>query len=59
MEELLEKNKNIELMVSAPAIVDPWNASRVKIPSGFNDVLKRIKKGNRRSKITTGNLGQI
>lgn len=59
MEEYLEKNPHITTKITAPAIIDPWSAGRQKVPSGFTDVLKKIKKANRRSTIETGNLTAI
>ncbi len=63
MEEYLEKNPNVEIVPSAPGIVDPYSVGRVKPPKQFDQLLKKIKKGNSRgfSKCTiqTGNLSEI
>ena len=63
MEEYLEKNPNMDIVPSAPALVDPYSVGRIKVPNGFNQVLKKIKKANSKgitkSTIQTGNLGEI
>lgn len=54
----LKDNPHLQQVISkAPALVDSWHFT--KVPSGFNDVLKKVKKQNRGSTITTGNLTEV
>jgi len=55
--ETLLKDENVEQVIVAVHIGDPW--SRKKMPSGFREVLKKIKKNNRGAKIDTGNISSI
>lgn len=42
-----------QLILSAPALADPYSVGRVKPTSDFNDLLKGIKKKHRGSTIET------
>jgi hypothetical protein len=58
-DEFVEKNPHlIQKLVPTP-IVDPYHLGRQQAPSGFRDILKRIKKRNRGSNIDPGNLGSV
>lgn len=60
-ELFLKDNQDWEQIITkAPAIGDPWRyGSNNKVPGSFNDLLKKIKKGNKGSNINTGNISQI
>lgn len=59
-EEYLTNNPNIEqIIVSAPAIGDPFRLGRVKPDSQFRERLKHIHKTHAHSKINTGNLSEV
>ena len=53
-EKYAKKNPGMVQQVTAPAIIDPFH--RKQIPSGFREVLSKIKKRNHKSTINTGNL---
>lgn len=58
-DEFLEKNSNIEqLIVSAP-FISYGTFSVNNVPKGFNNLMKKIKKANRGSNISTGNITEI
>lgn len=57
MEALLEKRRDYEQVIKPVHLGDPW--SRKKVPSGFRDVLGRVKRKNHGSKIDTGNLTSV
>lgn len=63
MEQKLKDEPDLELGISAPALVDPYSIGRVRPPNQFNQLLKKIKKGNSRgltkSTIDCGNLSEI
>jgi hypothetical protein len=50
LEALLEANPHLSQQLSAPKIVSGVDGLR-RIDSGFKDLLKRIKKNNRKSTI--------
>ena len=53
-EEYLQTNPHIsQTIVHAPALVDPTRLGLKKPEQGFRDLLKDIKKNNRKSKINT------
>lgn len=59
-DEYLEQNPHIEqLIVSAPAMLDAHRLGITKVPSGFNNLMKKVKKANRGSTINTGNVTEI
>lgn len=59
-DDFLEKNPHIEqLIVSAPAMLDSHRLGVTKVPSDFNNLMKKIKKANRGSTINTGNVTEI
>lgn len=59
-EEYLKNNPNMEqIIVSAPAIGDPFKLGRVKTDSHFRERLKHIHKTHAHSKINTGNLTEV
>jgi hypothetical protein len=59
-EKYLADNPNVEqLIVSTIPQLDPYNAGRMKVPSDFNNLMKRIKNNNYGSTIQTGNLTEI
>ena len=55
----LESNPDIEQMLISLNYVDPASVGRVKVPSDFNNLIKRIKKGNIGSTINSGNITEI
>lgn len=55
-EEFLQANPNLQQVLSAPAIVDPYSVGRMKTDSAFNERLKQIKKNNPSGDIKTGNI---
>jgi hypothetical protein len=53
-EEYLVNNPNIkQTILHAPGLADPTRLGRSKPEAGFRDLLKDIKKNNRKSKINT------
>ena len=67
MEQYLLDNPDWDTRPSAPGLVDPYSVGRVKVPNEFNNLLKKIKKGNSKgwkkgrnqSTIETGNITEI
>jgi|DEB0MinimDraft_3_1074331.scaffolds.fasta_scaffold00138_17 hypothetical protein len=53
MEEYLSNHPSKEKLLSAPAIVSGVSSGKNKPDNGFRDVLQRIKKNNKGSKINT------
>ncbi|QIG65754.1 putative Com-like regulatory protein [Ochrobactrum phage vB_OspM_OC] len=59
-EEFLEQNPHIiQLIVSAPGFIYDNHNLTNKVPPGFRDVLKQIKKQNPGSTIDSGNIGSL
>lgn len=59
-DEYLEQNPHIEqLIVSAPAMLDAARLGITKVPSDFNNLMKKVKKANRGSTISTGNITEL
>jgi hypothetical protein len=53
-EEYLQLNPHVsQTILHAPALADPTRLGRMKPEGGFRDLLKDIKKNNRKSKINT------
>lgn len=59
-EVYLKDNPTVEqLIVSALPQLDPYSVGRMKVPSDFNNLMKRIKKDNYGSTIQTGNITEV
>lgn len=59
-EEFLTAHPHIEQFIGiAPSLGDPVRLGVTKVDGGFRDVLKKIHKNNRGSKIDSGNISQV
>ncbi len=59
-DEFLEKNPHIEqIILFAPAMLDSHRLGITKVPRDFNNLMKKVKKANRGSTISIGNITEI